>query len=343
MNTNENTLNVDTAPATDQASNPDHASQAPTGGADAVEATAGTATATAEKLTSDAPTGDTGTADSGTPDQASNPDQGAPAGAVLQVEPKPIKARGETNKAYNKRVAAWRAGQPQGATPDKPAKPEAAKGDQGKGETKPPATPVISAAKPAKQTPREAALADNTLTAGYDLSHWPSWCPIKPSREAIMASRALGRHEALTKSELAIATAIEQGNPLHAGRQCNVPDLGTAFNTVPQVNKGGHAKPDPKMVVINMAAYDGDLSLVKGACMGLNPASTLSGARAKAVYGATLTAKALKKVEAYFSANGLKVPRWLSDPHGVADEMAIAAEKAAKAAAREAKKSNVPA
>ena len=375
MSNRENTLNVDTTTST---GNPDNG---PDTAADTGD-TAGVTTVAPDtgNVASAAPTGTTGTGDQGDAaslldavKQANEAQPGTPEGnaamaaltsaveaatgtpvepVVHKAEPKPIKARGETNKAYNKRVAAWRAGQPQGATPDKAEpKPQGGKATTSNPHTgakaepaKPAATTVttVAAAKPAKVTPREAALADNTLTAGYDLSHWPTWCPIKPSREAIMAARALGRHEALTKSELAIATAIEQGNPLNGGRQCNVPDLGTAYNTVPQVNKGGHAKPDPKMVVINQAAYDGDLSLIKGACMGQNPESTLTGTRAKAVYGAQLTARGLKKVEAFFQANGLKVPRWLSDPHGVADEMAIAAQKAAKAAAKQAK-SNVPA
>jgi hypothetical protein len=275
---------------------------------------------------------------------------------VPVIKVPPTKAKGESNKAFNKRLAGWYKANPDYKAPakgasdqGKPATP-ATPADQGKPANEPAAKPdnkpaTVEPAKPAKPLTKAAALAVNAsvdMPGGYDFSRWPSWFNgMKISHEAILAARAFNLFGDASKNVLAIAATLEQGRPENfdpaTGRVFNVFDWGYAYTTLPQHS---HTKPDNKQNAPLKAADSGLMYLDRGLRMpGQNPASTVGQGSARVVYRSTgLTSKGLKLVEAYFNARGLKVPLWLSDHSAAMAEYEAAKVKAAQAAEREARK-----
>jgi hypothetical protein len=299
----------------------------------------GTDTASAENLTSEAPAGTTGQGDGNgllaAVEAANNAKPGTPEGdaamtaltsaveaatnAPVEADKvagatKPAKNKGESNKAYNKRLAAWQAKQAE--KPVEPAAPVEAEKPAPEGATpkaeKPAATVTVTAAKPAKLTPREAALANVDFVGGYDLSKWPrALAHIKPSLEAIQAVRATGVLSTfITKNELAFAVYV---HPAALG--VNVYDVATALQAV---LGGAH---DHKMNVVNQKAKPAGMVTLR---QGRVPSVVEPQGKAAVSYFAPFTGRAMKLITASFAKQGLTVPLWLSEPDRCMAEQAAA-------------------
>src|SRR5258706_534330 len=174
-------------------------------------------------------------------------------------------------------------------------KPQGGTVTKGKG----PATPTVAAAKPAKLTPRETALANDKLVRGYDFSKWPkAMAAIMPTANVIDAVRSTVVLKTLiTKTELALCAYAMPG-----AQRFNVYDVATALQNV---LGGSH---DHKMNTVNQKA------VLSGMWVRLNPAARavgLTDGKNLIAYAVGPSAKGLIKIRA---ALGDKTPKhWLPE------------------------------